>query len=293
MRVERALYTLAVIRAGSFRRAATELGISQPTLSAQITALEEDLDTVLLVRGRHGATATPAALTLVPRLRSMIEAEGALRAEAMAISGSFEGTVRIASTSLGAELLVAPTISAVVANHPTLQFRVLEEVAPLVVRGVQEGTFDFGVATMTPDIAANHLRWTPLTQLALGCFVPVGHPLAGEALLTWRQIGAFPLVSVRKGSALWSIMAAHVDEPNVVAQAGNLRAVHVMAHHGAGLGIGPEPSSAEHELSGCSWTRIADADSLLRLQLCQRTMPPISRSAQALRDAIIGAAQSR
>lgn len=49
-----------VVEAGSFTKAAAELHISQPALTAAIRKLERELHASLLVRGRHGAALTPA-----------------------------------------------------------------------------------------------------------------------------------------------------------------------------------------------------------------------------------------
>ena len=52
-------YFLAVAEAGSFRRAADRLGVTQPTLTAQVAALEEILDTLVFERTRVGTQPTP------------------------------------------------------------------------------------------------------------------------------------------------------------------------------------------------------------------------------------------
>ena len=53
----------AVAREGSFSRAAAVLHRSQPAVSHQVAALERELGTSLLVRGRAGTTPTPAGGT--------------------------------------------------------------------------------------------------------------------------------------------------------------------------------------------------------------------------------------
>lgn len=67
-------YILAVARSGSFRRAADELNISQPTLSAQIARAEELLGVKLLERTRSGAHLTPVGRLFEPQGRRVLEA---------------------------------------------------------------------------------------------------------------------------------------------------------------------------------------------------------------------------
>lgn len=286
MRVERVRYALAVMRHGSLRRAAAELGLSQPALSAQLTSLEEDLDTALFVRGRHGARATPATMSLAPSFEALVAAEDRLVAAAMDISGAYDGHVRIGATSLASERVVAPAIAGVVAHHPALQFSVLEDVASEIARHVADGSFEFGVVTVVDGNRDAELRWIPLRTLRLGAFVPTAHPLSSAPTLTWAQLAEVPLVSVKQGSVLWSALVAHVSDPHVVAQTGSIRSVQVMADHGLGLGIAPEPPSAAHGLPGCRWIALHD-DAVLQIQLCQRRDATLSRAGQVVRDAIL------
>ena len=61
----------AVLEAGSFSRAARKLGSSQPTVSRQIKALEQELGATLVVSSIDGITPTEAALALLPELDAM------------------------------------------------------------------------------------------------------------------------------------------------------------------------------------------------------------------------------
>lgn len=63
---------LAVVRTGSFRQAAKQLGISQPAVSQHIKNLEASLNTQLIVRDRKGNQLTPAAQKLLPYAESLV-----------------------------------------------------------------------------------------------------------------------------------------------------------------------------------------------------------------------------
>ena len=66
-------YILALARYGSFRRAADELAISQPTLTAQIARAEKTLGVTLFERTRRGAALTPAGRRLEIIIRRILE----------------------------------------------------------------------------------------------------------------------------------------------------------------------------------------------------------------------------
>ncbi|MEL6217175.1 MAG: LysR family transcriptional regulator, partial [Pseudomonadota bacterium] len=68
----------AVAETGTFRRAAERLGITQPSLSAQIQGLEEAVGCILIERGRRGALLTPAGREADNRAREVLDAVAAL-----------------------------------------------------------------------------------------------------------------------------------------------------------------------------------------------------------------------
>jgi DNA-binding transcriptional LysR family regulator len=74
MQLRQLEYFLAVWEAGSFSGAAARLYVTQPSLSQQIGALEKELGEVLLERGRHGVTLTPAGRVFLPRAQDVVRA---------------------------------------------------------------------------------------------------------------------------------------------------------------------------------------------------------------------------
>src|SRR5258708_6994845 len=69
-------------RRGSISRAADELGLTQPTCTARLHGLERELGAQLLVRGRRGASLTPAGPRLLPPALPRAARARALRARA-------------------------------------------------------------------------------------------------------------------------------------------------------------------------------------------------------------------
>ena len=66
---------VAVVDEGSFTRGARLLGITQPSLSHHVRALEEDIGGPLLERLPRGVALTPAGRTLLPEARAAMDRE--------------------------------------------------------------------------------------------------------------------------------------------------------------------------------------------------------------------------
>ena len=78
MELRQLKHFLAVGEAGSITAAAKKLRLTQPALSRQIKALEEELDTALLERGAHSIQLTAAGEVLVAEARKLVKFSDAM-----------------------------------------------------------------------------------------------------------------------------------------------------------------------------------------------------------------------
>ena len=81
----------AVAELGHLTRAAEKLHISQPALSAQIKALEDELDLTLFERTSTGMTLTAAGKRLLAEADKILAASQTFEAEARALKGGVSG----------------------------------------------------------------------------------------------------------------------------------------------------------------------------------------------------------
>jgi DNA-binding transcriptional LysR family regulator len=111
----------AVLREGSLSGAARALGLTQPSVSRHIDALEEAVGADLFVRTQRGLSPTEAALDLKPYADMLASTSAALLRTASGPAGEVGGTVRIsASEVVGVEHL-PPILARLRRRHPSLQ----------------------------------------------------------------------------------------------------------------------------------------------------------------------------
>lgn len=288
MRVERVRYLMASVREGSLRAGAARLGISQPTLGSQLVALEEDLNVVLLTRGRHGVALTDAGRRLMPALQQMVAAEDELRLAAHRLSGVYEGVVSMGTTPALAATMAAPVVAELGRRHPGLRFRVFEGTTVEVERRVADGHLELGAvswARESPEAPRDVVR-TDVTQLSLGVLIEVDHPLVRRDEVAWADLEDVPLVTMRRGTTLWDVLHARLARPNVVVEAASMRTVLVMSGRGAGVGFGTRPTSPELDGAGCVWRPLRDRERVT-LSVVHRRDTQLSRTAQIVRDLVL------
>ncbi len=120
---EMALF-VRVAESGSLSRAARELGLSQPSVSRIVGALETRLGTILLLRTTRSISLTDAGALYLERakflLAEMEEAEQATRG-----IDSLHGVIRLAMPVLYGSRAVIPALASFLARHPNLRVEII------------------------------------------------------------------------------------------------------------------------------------------------------------------------
>ena len=181
---------LATVEEGSFSAAARALGQTQPTLSRQITALEEALGITLFERGPRGMRPTGAALELVEHVRAMGEAAQRISLTASGQANSVDGYVSITSTDLVATYFLPPALERLRTIAPKLQ---IEIIASNTVRDLTKREADIAIRhgrPDQPDLIARLLGETSAHLYAAPAFLDrVGRPQTAEEVSRLDFVG--------------------------------------------------------------------------------------------------------
>ena len=133
---------VAVAELGHLTRAADRLHISQPALSAQIKALEEELGLDLFERKSSGMVLTAAGKRLVADAEKLLSAAHAFRNEARAIKGEVGGVARVGTVSDPEFIRVGEFLSAAVERYPLVEVQLQHEVSGAAFEKVRDGALD-------------------------------------------------------------------------------------------------------------------------------------------------------
>ncbi len=134
---------LAVYRTGSFTAAAPRLGLSQPTVTAQIRALEQQTGRELFTRLPRGAQPTPYAHELAGQAAGPLDALAAL-----AETGAVAAPVRLAGPSELLCVRVLPALAPLTADG--VRLRVAQGLPEPLLEEMRSGRHDLVIATRRP-----------------------------------------------------------------------------------------------------------------------------------------------
>jgi DNA-binding transcriptional LysR family regulator len=133
---------VAVSRAGSFTKAAAQLGVSQPALSQTVRGLEARLGIRLLARTTRSVSPTEAGERLLKAVAPRFEEIEAGLAGLAEMRGKPAGTVRITVDEHAATSVLWPALRRVLPNHPDIR---VEVVVSSVLIDIAAERFDAGV----------------------------------------------------------------------------------------------------------------------------------------------------
>jgi DNA-binding transcriptional LysR family regulator len=142
-------------------RAAEKLHISQPALSAQIRALEDELDLTLFERTSTGMALTAAGKRLLAGADRILAEAQAFQAEAQALKGGISGRARLGTLSDPDFIRLGDFISIAIERYPLLEIDFQHEITGVALQRVRDGTLEasFYYGNMPyPQVAGVALR---------------------------------------------------------------------------------------------------------------------------------------
>ncbi len=188
---------VAVYEAGSFRRAAQELGMSQPALTWSIRQLEDDLNVRLFERGPRGIEPTAMCEKLISRARLISREQDRIMAEVERDSRNQTIAIGVHSGMMNGAFARCITSFANVA--PDVILRIREGYSAELIESLQRGELDFGYCTLPAGMESDDiLQIDPVTTLDYSLVARPDHPIF-EDMAAGREPGRHP----------WAIFEPH------------------------------------------------------------------------------------
>jgi len=241
----------AVAELGQLTRAAERLHISQPALSAQIKALEDELAVALFERGAGGMTLTAAGRQLLPEAERTLTAAQALRSQALALRGEIAGRVRLGSVGDPELTRLAEVLRGAVDCFPLLEVDVHHEISGAAFEKVRDGELD--AAFYYGNLVHPAVATLALRELAFRIVVP--STWAGRlATADWKTIAAEPWLTTPPISThhvlATELFTAHGIEPARQVEADHEAVISSLVAAGVGVALMREDMAVADAAAG-------------------------------------------
>ena len=234
-------YLVALSEERHFGRAAERCFVSQPTLSAQIKKLEEQLGVQLVERSQRRVMLSDIGEQIVARARQVLQEVDAVCELARGYQDPFSGELSVGLIpTVGPYLL--PLISPALKKAlPGLKLYLLEYQTAVLLEKLDRGEVDLAILALPFDDGS--LEVEPLYEEQFLAALPAGHALSGRQQLKVAELDAQTVLLLADGhclrdQALEACSQVDVDEPQDF-RATSLETLRQMVAAGLGMTLLP------------------------------------------------------
>ena len=270
MELNRLRSFVVVAETGHLTRAAEKLHISQPALSAQIRALEDELDLTLFERTSTGMTLTAAGKRLLAGADRILAEAQAFQAEAQALKGGISGRARLGTLSDPDFIRLGDFMNVAVERYPLLEIDFQHEITGVALQRVRDATLEasFYYGNMPyPQVAGVALR-----EMVYRIVAPAAWRERVERA-GWPEIAELPWI-------MPTLFSEHGVEATRLIGADDEAVVSSLVTSGAGVALMREEVALQKAQAGevCLWQDTRVGTMLRFVYLRSRELDPLIRA---------------
>jgi LysR family transcriptional regulator, benzoate and cis,cis-muconate-responsive activator of ben and cat genes len=249
MELRQLRHFVAVAEEGNISRAAKKIFLTQPALSRQIKALEDEIGQCLLERQAHSIRLTPVGQALLGEARQLLQHAQQVLERARAAGRGVRLRVGYAPS------LAAGMLSAAVENftqtHPNAQVELFDLSTAEMLAGLEADRLEV-VLSVGQQRETRGLKWTPLVRAPWQLAVHRNHPLARRPQVTPAEVAGEPLLVFcqRDYPEYWDIVTGwlrdHRQRPRIAGEYDGVDSL--MAAVESGLGVALVTTRTAHRV---------------------------------------------
>lgn len=187
-------YFLTVAEEENFTKAAERLHITQPTLSRQIAALEDELGARLFDRNKHKVTLTDDGLTLRRRAREIITLADKTKRDFLHKNENLEGIISIGSGEFLSSKVLTECIAEFNKIYPLVQYEFYSGNADNICENIERGLLDIGLVMQPIDVSKYEYLQMPVKEQN-GVYVHRDSPLALKEAITPKDLAGMQVIA--------------------------------------------------------------------------------------------------
>lgn len=189
---------VAVADEGSLKRAATDVGLSQPAATQALAELEQLLETPLFERHAKGMRLSAAGCTLIPVVRKVLEALQASTESLAALQEGAEGLLRVGVIGAAATAILGERVLRFCERHPEMRVEIVEDAAPHLLQELMAGGLNLVLGRRPSPVPAK-LYYEAMRPDEAVVLASPGHPLAGRRGLRLQDLMPYPWMRASRG----------------------------------------------------------------------------------------------
>lgn len=232
-------YFLAVANEKNITKAADILHVTQPTLSRQISDLERELGTVLLIRGKRSLTLTEDGVLFRQRAEDIVEMADRTEREFAGKKSGVSGAVTLGAAESVSAKILAKFMKEFSHQYPDVEFNLMNGMADTLKEWVNQGRVD--LALVLEPVDTTKYEFMRLAQKEVwGILVHRSHPFTGRDTVSVKELLDQPLMLPNRASSRREILNWIGEEEhrlNVVVNYNILSNTALLVEEGMGIAV--------------------------------------------------------
>lgn len=245
LRLRQLRLMLALEELGSLRRAADQIGMTQPAATKMLHEAESLLGVELFERLPRGMRATPFGETLIYYARMIFAELSGMREELVALESGNLGRVTVGAIPALASGLLTRTIATLKQSHPRLSMSIQVDTSDVLVQALQQDQLDVVLGRIPSGARSDDLQFDSLGEEVLCVIAGAQNPLAKAKKLTWAELQHMTWVLQQHPSPMRTIINqafhnARVDIPSSIVETTSIMTLLSLLQQTDMIGVTPE-----------------------------------------------------
>jgi DNA-binding transcriptional LysR family regulator len=244
LRLRQLRLMLALQELGSLRRAADNIGMTQPAATKMLHEAEELLGVELFERLPRGMRATPFGDTVIYYARMVFAELSGMREELVALESGNLGRVSVGAIPALASSLLTRTIAELKKSHPRLSMSIQVDSSDVLVQALLQDQLDVVLGRIPGGTPAEGLLFDSLGEEELCVVAGRQHPMAQAEQVSWAEMQDMTWVLQQHPSPMRSIINqvfhnARVEIPRSIIETTSIMTLLSLVQQTDMLGVTP------------------------------------------------------
>ena len=262
MELHQLRYFVAVAECGSFRRAATQCHVAQPSLSQQIIKLEKELGYTLFDRLGRSIALTEAGQSLLPRARSILTGIREIERDISEDIRSGRGQLAVGAIPTIAPFLLPRSLRKFAKKNPRADIMVVEDLTDALLRRLASAELDLCLLALPIEHEQIETETVMSDPLLVAC--QRDSTLAQVPRVLLRHLSEWPAVVLHEmhclGEQIQAFCQGYGAQQRIVCRSTQLSTVQSLVALGLGISMVPRMCAAADRSSQRAYRPLADAN---------------------------------
>ena len=243
MELRQLQYVIQIAAEKNFSRAADKLHIAQPSLSQQLSKLEQELGVLLFRRTTNSVELTQAGQVFVEKSQSILDAVEQLKQEMDDMAQMRRGRLVVGTLPITGSHILPLVLPVFGAQYPQIEVVLVEESTVKLEQLTASGGTDLSLLSL--PLIDSTLSYEPYMEEQICLAVPPQHPLAArQDAVHINELKAEPFIKLKRGQGFRQITVELCEQagfaPQIVFESSNIETVQSLVAGGMGIAFVPQ-----------------------------------------------------